>query len=257
MSNPESAIYISKVEHLKYWKPRFKRVYFGNEFCENLIPTIQELKEVLNFINRHNLKLSFLTCQTGEFCLRKFLPIFACLKIKKGDELILNDLGLFNIIKRSFKRLLPNCILGGFLVANIDPVHLLSQKFLAAQGFSSESLRRLEVNNVNTQKEFCRRKGLISQFKVSLYYPYLWFATTRFCPTSSLGGESYQNKNLHCSKMCQKYTFLAKHPTQNKGENLILKGNTWFVKRSLMKLRKDFHNFPKIDREVYMPVIPI
>ncbi len=46
----EYAVFISKVENLKYCDHNFSRLYFGNEFCQHLLPSVLEMEEALNFI---------------------------------------------------------------------------------------------------------------------------------------------------------------------------------------------------------------
>ena len=46
----EQAVFISKVEQLKYCDDNFTRLYFGIEFCERLLPTMQQLKKVLSAV---------------------------------------------------------------------------------------------------------------------------------------------------------------------------------------------------------------
>lgn len=260
MTKPENAIYITKIQHLKYWKPRFQRIYFGNEFCPSLIPSPEEVKKVLNFATKHHLKFSLLTCQVNDYFLKKFFKIFPLLG--KENEIILNDWGILNIIKKKFKELLPSCVLGKFLTNNINLIHDSAQELLRKQGFSSVSLNRLEVEGRNFKFDFTNFFTILGRphpkFKISVYYPYSYLATTTasLCLTAHCdkvnGTRSHQN-NFSCQKECQKYTFLADHPSR-KGKKIILKGNTWFIKQPLFAFIK---KSPRIDRLVYMPTIPM
>ena len=42
MTKIERALSVTKVENVKYATLRYNRVYFGNEFCERLIPRSDE-----------------------------------------------------------------------------------------------------------------------------------------------------------------------------------------------------------------------
>lgn len=249
----EKTIYITNTHNLKYYSSKFQRIYFGNEFCQNLIPTPEEIKEVLNFVNKHNIKFSLLTCQVDDFFLKKFLAILPFLRNK--DEIILNDWGIFNIIKRKFKNLLPGCILGKFLNNNININQPYCQKFLRKQGLSLISRRRLEIENITLRSCPVNNWKYItnSQFKISLYYPYSYLTTGRYCPTAYCGRGDYQEQILDCQKECQKYTFYANF-LNFRNKKIILKGNTWFIKQGLSSY---INQFPNIDRLVYMPTIPL
>ena len=53
----EQAVFISKVEQLKYCDDNFTRLYFGIEFCERLLPTMQQLKKVLSVVKEREVGL--------------------------------------------------------------------------------------------------------------------------------------------------------------------------------------------------------
>ena len=57
----EKAIHITNLENLKYWKPLYKRLYWGVEFCQNLIPVIEETERILQFARDKNIS-------TTRFC---------------------------------------------------------------------------------------------------------------------------------------------------------------------------------------------
>ncbi|MDD5145917.1 MAG: hypothetical protein PHF44_03705, partial [Candidatus Pacebacteria bacterium] len=255
MKNPEQVIYIKKIGDLRFWNKKFKRIYFGNEFCPNLIPTPKEVKIALAFATKQNLEFSLLTCQVNDYFLKKFIKIFPILR--EGDEIILNDWGILNVIKKRFKNLLPYCLLGKFITNNINLTIIDSRKFLKERGFSGGSLKRLEmeIGALVDQRLLnpAKTKRVFHDFKVSVYYPYSFFSVTRLCPTAycdkAVKPKNYRSE-FRCQKECQKYTFLAKHPTKN--IDLILKGNTWFKKASLPYFFKK-----NADRLVYMPTIPV
>ena len=46
----EQAVFISRVDQLKYCDDNFTRLYFGIEFCERLLPTLQQLKKVISAV---------------------------------------------------------------------------------------------------------------------------------------------------------------------------------------------------------------
>ncbi len=255
MKSPEQVIYIKNLGDLRFWNKKFKRIYFGNEFCQNLIPTPKEVKIALDFATKRNLRFSLLTCQVNDCFLEKTVKNFSLLRM--GDEIILNDWGILNVVKKRFKHLLPNCILGKFITNNINLTISDSRKFLKERGFFGGSLKRLEMEAGALADQWSlnpdKTKRIFRDFKVSVYYPYSFFAATRLCPIAYcdkvIKPKNYRSE-FKCQKECQKYTFSAKHPTKN--VDFILKGNTWFKKVSLPYFFKK-----NADRLVYMPTIPV
>jgi len=257
MKKIELAIYLTNLNGFKYWEPKFKRVYFGNEFCEKLIPSREELKEVLDFADKKKMGFSLLTCQVSDFFLKKIYNLFSVLR--KKDEIVVNDWGIFNIISKDFKKMLPNCIFGKFLINNISILSEPIQEFLKKWGFVRKRFEMEIFSFTRFPPLSFSREPIIKNYpglKISLYYPYSYITTARFCPYLDYKDKRFQKPDFVCPKPCQKYTFVADHPIK-KGGKLFLKGNTWFIKQvgpSISRMRRDF---PNIDRLVYMPTIPI
>lgn len=255
MRSAKQTIYIKNIGDLEFWTKKFKRIYFGNEFCPNLIPTPSELKIAMDFATKRNLGFSLLTCQVNDVFLEKTIRNLSLLR--KGDELIINDWGLLSVVSKRFKNLLPYCVFGKFITNNINLIRKDSRGFLKQYGFSGETLKRVELDiNTAIERRLLDRSGagkMFRNFKVSLYYPYSCFAATRLCPTaycdSLIKPKNYRSE-FWCNRECQRYTFLAKHPTQK--TRLILKGNAWFLEASLTPFFKK-----NSDRLVFMPTIPV
>ena len=58
----EHAIYIHNLCNIKFIeKLKFDRIYFGNEFCENLIPSEREIREIMDFAESKKINLTFVT----------------------------------------------------------------------------------------------------------------------------------------------------------------------------------------------------
>lgn len=258
MKKIERVVYIKNISDLKFWNKKFERIYFGNEFCENLIPSSKELNIALDFSRKRKVSFSLLTCQVNDYFLKKIIKNISLLGTK--DEIILNDWGIFNIIRKGFKKLLPNCILGKFLNNNINLTEKTSRTFLKRWGFAAPSLERLEIEirslNYCRHFDFISIKNIFGGLKASIYYPYSYFATSRFCPMAYRDKitkpMAYINK-FPCERECQKYTVFANPPVKN--IKAILKGNTWFTKTSASFFLNK--KIPWVRRLVYMPTIPV
>ncbi len=76
----EQAVFISRTENLKYCDENFSRLYFGNEFCERLIPTVQQLTKVLSVVRQKGLAFTLVTpyvTNAGIKRLEKLLTVLA------------------------------------------------------------------------------------------------------------------------------------------------------------------------------------
>ena len=110
----EQAVFISKVEQLKYRDDNFTRLYFGIEFCERLLPTMQQLKKVLSVVKKRNMDFTFVTpyvTNKGLKQLEALIPAVA--REVPQAEVVFNDWGVFQFLKEA--RLPVSLVLGRLL----------------------------------------------------------------------------------------------------------------------------------------------
>ncbi len=67
----EKVIFITKVSQLRYIDYKYTRIYYGNEFCERLIPSLQDLNQILDYIQKRGLNFSFVSPYVTDIGLRK------------------------------------------------------------------------------------------------------------------------------------------------------------------------------------------
>jgi len=260
----EQAIFISRVQNLKYSNSKYTRLYFGNEFCQRLIPSLEDIRVIRDFISKYQMKFSFVTpyvTNDGILTLRPLLE--HVIKNFPGAEIVVNDWGILRLIRREFnypvlalgrlltkqkrgpmnmnlKKRLPQTMLQHFQESNID-VPILGD-FLVDNG-----IKRVELDNL--------LQGIIREnpsLEASLYFPFAYVTTTRFCLTASSGFRRKFLRSIpYCNKECQKYSFRLKH--KKMPVNLFLKGNTQFFEN---KHLPDDLNSLNIDRLVFQPEIP-
>lgn len=261
----EQAIFISRTENIKYIDSKYERLYFGNEFCERLIPSVKDLEAVKKLVSERRMGFTLVTPYVTNRGIELLRPVFEYVLVNFPEaEVVVNDWGVLRLIKREHKpfrlnlgRLLvkqkrgprilnikdkiPSSLMQHFKEANAD-VPLL-EDFLADNGFN-----RIEMDNL---LQGIDRQG--SSMKSSLYVPFAYVTTTRFCLTACLQKkERYFRSISDCSKECQKYAFKFNHDTMPVG--LVLKGNTQFFRNTRMPENLERLN---IDRLVYQPEIPL
>lgn len=263
----EQAIFISKIKNLNYVTDKYSRLYFGVEFCESLIPTIEDLEQVLSFISKKGLSLTLVTPYLTDNGIGKLKPLIKFLIDEQLDsEIVVNDWGLLRLLKKEYRdsdfelalgRLLtkqkkdprilnltgkiPQGAIEHFMMSNVDVPILVN--FLMNKG-----IRHVELDNL-----FQGLSRQNPQIKGSLYIPFVYVTTTKLC-LANLGEKKSASLRVvsTCNKECQKYTFKLQHTRMP--VDLFLKGNTIFFKNNRLPENLEELN---IDRLVYQPEIPV
>jgi hypothetical protein len=262
----EKAVFISKIENLKYATQEYSRLYFGIEFCQNLIPSAEDLSSVLKFVSEKKMKFTFVTPFLTNEGMGKIKPLLSFIIDNQPEaEIVINDWGLLGWINREYSGLnlllgrlltkqkrgpqilnllgkVPDTMVQHFRQSNVDSA-ILSRFLITKQ------IKRVELDNLF--------QGIIRpppSLKGSLYMPFAYITTTRLCLFSSC--ENKVNKHSRaitpCNKECQGYGFRLQH--KQMPADLLLKGNTQFFKNECLPYNLDGLN---IDRIVYEPEIPV
>lgn len=261
----EQAIFISKIDKLKCVSQVYTRLYFGNEFCQRLMPGVQEVRQAFDFVLERNMHLSFVTPYVTNQGIGALKPVLEEIFVKmSGIEIVVNDWGLLRFLRKEYAY--PNLVLGRLLTKQKRGPRILNLKdMLSDDAFThfQESnidvpvlsdflfdwgIKRVELDNL--------LQGLARenpQIKGSLYFPFAYVTTTRFCPTASCEKETRFLRSIRpCDKQCRKYGFVLRH--KNMPVELFLKGNTQFFSNDSLPGGLDKLN---IDRLVFQPEVPI
>ena len=263
----EKAIYITKIQDLSLVSKEYQRVYFGNEFCERLIPDSQDLKSVINFSRERRISLTYVTPFFTEFGLRLVGEAFKQLEKSGFDaEVVINDWGALQLLKgRNFKILLGRILTKQKrdpriqdLMDSLTPAQkeYYQGSNLDSPGFleflEENRIERVELDNLIQGIFIPPLKGKI---KASLYYPYIYVSTARRCEeTSSQRTEiNHVPAVLPCDIICRRSEDYFIMKSKDMKKEMILKGNTIFCHSLDFK-----NNLPDgVDRLVYMPKIPM
>jgi len=279
----EKAIYITSLRGLKFFqKDEYQRIYWGAEFCQNLIPELKDTEKILSFIKKHDLNFTFVTPFVTERGLKRLNRIFIWLKKRRvACEVAVNDWGVLECLHSKFggyfEIALGRLLLRQHRVPSIksvpekrlpltfrrddgkvckivhEPPGELYQKGIKksyinlplVQDFLSEfGVKRVELNNL---MQGLTLKGI--RFKKSLYTPYVNISTTRFCPMES-GFQKIYRINA-CRKECQKHYDILHNILIAKV--IYKRGNTTFYNNPLDLKRLTETD---VDRMVFQPEIP-
>lgn len=281
----EKAIHITNLKNLRFFKKNeYQRIYWGVEFCQNLIPALIDTEKVLRFVKDNNLKFTLVTPFVTERGLKMLNGVFVLLKKKKVDcEIVVNDWGILEYLYSEFKGYFE-IALGRLLVRqHRDPAMkrvIEKQILLAVKGkdgkvsiivhrppgakyregikasYISSSLvqnflskfgvKRVELNILI---QGLNLEGI--KFKKSIYTPYVHISTTRFCPMESKFQKAYRI-NV-CSKECQRFYDVLRYRAMPK---LIYKrGNTLLYKNPLNVKKSKVVTEHRVDRVVFQPEV--
>jgi len=250
----EEALFITEPIDLVDLPDRYKRIYFGNEFCQRLIPADKELNQVLDITLSKGLQFTFVTGFVTDAALDYLKDLLAIISGRDPKaEVVINDWGMLNAVKEH--NLTP--VIGRLLTKQKrDPrmVNLprrLPQKAVEcskASGISQYLIRFLKDNSVERLEiDNLPQSIRISDYvkagitHLSMYFPFNYVTTSRQCLFD----------NGYCQKKCRHNTIILKHRTMPLP--LQLKGNTIFVENRQMP---DSLTLDKIDRIVYQQITP-
>ncbi len=262
----EHAVFISKIEHLKYVSPRFSRLYFGNEFCEQLIPSRSDLRQVLDFVAEQGLDFTFVTPYVTDKGMKRLGPLLGEIKRRKPDsEVVFNDYGVLRVLHSRYTRLQP--VMGRLLVRMkrgprlmmvIDKLPETTVEYFRSSNITvpvlvdflrEQGVRRVELDNVLQGIDFH-----LDNLTGSIYVPFAYVTTTRFCLTNSCDIPEKEEfiGIFPCRRECQRYTFYLRSGIMP--VVLVRKGNTVFFENET--LPDDIESIG-ISRIVTEPEIPI
>jgi len=257
----ESALFITRTSLLYEWNPIYRRLYYGQEFCERLIPAENELITVAEFVSRHKVEFSFVTPYVTEKGYNRLMELVPVLdSLFPGCEVVVNDWGVFSFFlehgghpivlgrlltkqKRGPRILLlkdkiPEPALEHFRRAACDSPFYT--KFLKDHG-----VRRVDLDNLlfGIKREKRDLPG-------SLYHPYGYISATRMCLFASWG-KRHPRAIAACNKECKGKQILLTHPSMP--VPLILKNNAIFYYKKDLPENLEAMN---INRLVYQPEVP-
>jgi hypothetical protein len=257
---------------------QFTRIAYGTEFCENLLPTVDALRDIV----AGGRPLTFLTpyvSDKGIAQLRRLLPLLAA--SNHSVKVVFNDWGVLRLLRAEFPELTP--VQGRLLNKSLrDP--RVTTIYAETSGNAPESaLRVLQRSNLDntTYLAVLERYGVRSVeldnlpqgtdlgftsrgIRVSVYLPFGFISTSRVCMAAGLhyrAPEKFQ-PGAPCRHECQthqlEYTY-TNSPFQNRDQTFLLKGNTYFYRHSgpMLESLAAEASHGRVARLVYQPRLPM
>lgn len=264
----EKAIFVTSLGSLPDLASDYRRLYLGTEFCERRIPEPSDLQQALTYAARSDLRLTLVTPYLTHAGIGRLAPLIRLLNEAQdvGAEIVINDWGMLDVIRREYNHPSFQLVLGRLLTKQLRDPRLVDM----AGSVPQEAVDHFRMANVDvpilsdflvengiTRVEFDNpRHGLLRKDPTlpgSLYVPFVYLTTTRICPTNSrLTPKKTLRVVLPCSCECQDSAFRLRHKSMP--VDLILKGNTIFFRNDAVP---DGLPEMKVDRIVFQPEPPL
>ncbi len=256
----EKAVYIPSSAPFPEKLPACDRVYFGNEFCDELVAGPGAVARAAAMAKEKGAAFTLVTGYAGEFRVKDYCRLLeTAASVSPGCEAVVNDWGLLApcvanglvpvlgrlLVRQKRDPRIPSFIesLAGPLRARLRSAYLSGYflDFLRGKG-----IRRVEMDNLLQGIDDSELKG--AGISCSVYLPYVYVTVTRMCVFR--GG----NKQYHlssCGRRCLKGSTSLENREMK--ELLIMRGNAFFVRNDRVpQLAPD----SPIDRIVHETDIP-
>jgi len=265
----------------QYFGPvTFTRCVYGNEFCENLIPSPERLEGAIEAVRDKGLNFTLVTPYVSDAGIDMLRPLFDLLS-RNGtrDEVVFNDWGVLNILKRDYPGLTP--VQGRLMNKSLrDPRITGVYAAGEAEGPALVTLRRsnadcesyldlllsmgvssIELDNLPQGVDLSFAGGRVN---ASIYVPFGFISTSRVCMAAAIHyprRDKFQ-PGARCQHECQthllEYTY-TNSPFENRDQKFLLKGNTYFYSHTEAMLRSLFDQAlgGQVNRIVFQPRLPM
>lgn len=258
---------------------RFTRCAYGNEFCEHLIPSPRRLEAVLTAAGGREMSLTLLTPYVSNAGIELLKPLFEMISESDANEVVFNDWGVLNLLRREFPRLKPvqgrlmnkslrdPRVTGVYAASDAPAPALVSLRrsnldcasytgFLSGLGVDS-----VELDNLPQGVDLSFAENGV---KASAYVPFGFISTSRICMAAGIhyGKPDKFQPGAPCHHECQTHLLeyaYTNTPFDNRDQKFYLKGNSYFYAHTEAMLRGLFEQSRSglIDRIVFQPRLPM
>jgi hypothetical protein len=263
-----------------HYEGNVEGIYFGQETCENLIPSLKHVQEAVTFCKENEFSFTLATPYVASKGIERLKKLLDYLNIEAPEsEVLINDYGVLHLLNTEYTNLTPT--LGRLLIKmKRDPRFSLSGFDIT--NIDIKNVKRVEENQQdvlqNTSlelpvyQEFLKSKGIervsvdaLSQglnakalkkwgFPVDLYWPWTYITSSRGCPTAAYTqpGKDSHPTDEPCRFQCREFEFSFR--SDKKMLTSVLRGNAvWMNTRTL---QKEYFSMG-FDRLIYEPYIPV
>ena len=259
----EKAIELKEHNYKKFNFYGIDRVYMFDAFCQNLLPTINDIDSAYKYLKDKNIKFTLNTPFVTDFGIDKILKNVEYIsKYEEDFELVFNDWGVCYEIKKSFPNI--KLVLGRLLTKQkVDPraiilfenknkINLNEEIFnnmyehfqgslindkLVQNFLIEQNIKRVEIEYLLWDMKV----ELQNNIKASIYYPYAHISTTRNCGVLNM---TYLKCNKICKETKMQYNMIEK-------ASYIVMGNTIYCDIENIMTEEKLKKYPCVDRIVF------
>ncbi|MBN2482674.1 MAG: hypothetical protein JXD21_00565 [Candidatus Omnitrophica bacterium] len=188
----EYALNIQHIDQCDLWDDRYQRIYFGDEFCNENIPSVDDTKRLMDFCSQHALRMTLVTPFLTDRGVDAYAGIVRLLSGCQGLDLevVLNDWGFLPLcresgVKISLGRLLTHQPSDPRLGTHRRPGKNISEKWQRIPvntyftAFMKEQhIERIELSN--TALGVAKEQLDEMPFSFSLHVPDVYLTLTRY-----------------------------------------------------------------------------
>ena len=236
-----------------YKNQTIEYLYFGNEFCEYRIPSVEQLSKMNILCHKEKLKLVLVTPPVSDYGIERVKRLINYISQKNIElDIVVNDVGVLEIIHQRNKKL--SLIAGRIFDKTSHDSRATMKAFNQYYGENGMKFAKTPGVISRYAREIYERYGVIryefdmpmiglelpSNGYFSLYWPYNYLTTGRICLLRSMdlkGTNKFLVEEKKCSQPCVKYKVEKRKPINGYGDlcgnrkrELLLtqKGNTVF-----------------------------
>ncbi|MBT3379943.1 MAG: hypothetical protein HN742_03080 [Lentisphaerae bacterium] len=231
------------------------RLYFGQEFCEHLIPSPDEVRQAYYFARQLGWEFTYVTGCLTDAGLERTCANLDALAEEGAGEVVVNDWGMLSVLSRDYAAFTP--VLGRLLVKQtrlgVSADHGLRAVNMAAIDTDEDDIRAnqlrgfrgLSLSNGAYQDELARLgiervdlditpQGVSlpeeeGDFSFGFYFPWGYVTGGRNCFTASLQDPVRRHVVLDepCARPCQSFNCTA--PIRHRSDGVTHRGNSVFL----------------------------
>ena len=255
-------------------------IYFGQETCEILIPSVNQIQKVMEFCTANEYSFTFVTPYVAP---KGIVKLSNCLEylnsLTEEIEVVVNDYGVLHLIEKKYTNLIP--VLGRLLTKlKRDPRFTISGYDTASSELKNQAsveknqklVTQTSSIDIKTYQEFLKKKGItrvgidtVSQglnnkilkkwgFPVDLYWPWTYSTSGRNCAIAAhtQPGKSFHPTDEPCHFQCKEFEFTL--TSDKRMFKTVQRGNAVWINSE--PLGKDIFK-SGFQRLIYQPYIPI
>ncbi len=255
---PDRKIFVESPAEIPAGAGEYTGVYAGSAFCQEALPTRDELAALVSAARDRRLSFHLVTPYLSESHIGRAIELAEALaSLAPGSEVIANDLGFLATVAADFKELepvagvilafqrtdpqVPEILDAAFVGAELEKKrdelrHVSADNPIFEEFLKERRVKRLEIQN---PKQGLPVSG--GEMRYSLHIPYVYVTSTRFCqPVERLTKPGRVPGVYSCLRQCRELYFRL--TPRGGGTQFIFRGNTVYYENPPAEIP------PQIDR---------